>query len=180
LHLRLKQRQLTETYCFSFGSASSSGLIARPTVIAKELSPTLQSIEIRIDLPDFPRWQRNNGAGGDRPAVTPSVEVHASKLSFTIVLYEPFLAEFNQPKNVAEQSIVRAVINGVERLLCVSLSADKRDALVLKIVGSEDARYFHFLETKMLEHLVSRPSRAHPLFISDEDLAAAQIGWLSW
>jgi len=102
--------------------------------------------------------------------------VHPGKSSFTIVLFESFLPEFNQPKNVAEQAIVRALIEGVERLIPVTLTDDKRDALVLKIVGSEDARYFHFLETKMLEHLVSRSLRAEPLFISDEDLTAAQIG----
>ncbi len=46
----------------------------------------------------------------------------------------------------------------------------------MEIVGSEDARYFHILETKMLEHLVTRSLRAQPLFISGQDLATAQIG----
>jgi hypothetical protein len=145
-------------------------------VIEKELSLTPQRIEIKMDLPDFARWQLQQKRGDNRSVVTPSVEVYPSKSSFTIVLYESFLAEFNQPKNVAEQSIVRAIIEGVERLLRVTLTEDKRDALVMEIVGSEDARYFHILETKTLEHLVSRSLRAQPLFISDEDLATAQIG----
>jgi hypothetical protein len=145
-------------------------------VIAKELSPTPQSIEIKIDLPDFARWQLKQRRRDDRPVVTPTVEVYPSKSSFTIVLYESFLAEFNQPKNVAERAIVRAVIDDVERLLHATWTGDKRDALVMEIVGSEHARYFHILETKMLEHLSSRSLRAQPLFISDEDLATAQIG----
>jgi len=145
-------------------------------VIEKELSPAAQSIQIQIDLPDFARWHLQQRRTDNTPVVTPSVEVHPSKSSFTIVLYESFLAESNQPKNIAEQAIIRALIEGAERLLRVTLTEDRRDALVLKIVGSEDARYFHVLETKMLEHLVSRSLRAEPLFTSGEDLAAAQIG----
>jgi hypothetical protein len=102
--------------------------------------------------------------------------VYPNKSSFTIVLCESFLAEFNQPKNVAERAIVRAVIDGVGRLLRATWTENKRDALVMEIVGSEDARYFHILETKALEPLVSRSLRAQPLFIADEDLATAQIG----
>jgi hypothetical protein len=144
--------------------------------ISKELSLGAQSIEIQIELPDFARWQLQQRPAENRAVVTPSVEVRRSKSSFTITLYEAFLAEFNQPKNVAEQTIVRAIIEGVERLVGVELTQVRRDGLVLKSVGNEDARYFHLLETKMLEHFVSRSLRAKPLLIADEDVAAAQIG----
>jgi hypothetical protein len=145
-------------------------------LIAKELSLGAQSVEIQIELPDFARWQLQQRCAETRPIVTPSIEVRRSKSSFTITLYEAFLAEFNQPKNVAEQAIVRALIEGVERLVGVELTQARRDGLILKSVGNEDARYFHFLETKMLEHLVSRSLRAKPLLIADEDVTAAQIG----
>ena len=145
-------------------------------VIEKKLSPRLRSIEIKIDLPDFARWQLQQRRSDDRPPVTPTVEVYPSKSSITIILYELFLAEFNQPKNVAEQAIVRAIIDGVEQLVRATCAEGERDALVMEIVGSEDARYFHIFETKMLEHLVSRSLRAQPHFIPDEDLATAQIG----
>lgn len=144
-------------------------------IIERELSPSCRSIEIKIDLPDFARWRLQQRRAENRPA-TPAVEVHRREWSFTITLYEKFLAEFNQPKNFAEQAIVRAIFEGVERLVGATFVEDKRDALVREIVGNEDARYFHVLETKMLEHLVSHSLRAQPLFISDEDLAGAQIG----
>jgi hypothetical protein len=145
-------------------------------IIEKELPSTKRSIEIKIDLPDFARWQLMQRRVDNRPALTPTVEVRSSNLSVTLVLHELFLAEFNQPKNVAERAIVRAVVEGVRRLLNTKWTEDECESLVTKIVGNEDVRYFHVVETKMLEHLVSRSLRAQPMLIFDADLAAAQIG----
>src|SRR5207302_4509711 len=45
-----------------------------------------------------------------------------------------------------------------------------------EIVCNEDTRFFHILETQMVEHMVKPRFRARPMFIGDEDLAFAQIG----
>jgi hypothetical protein len=145
-------------------------------VIQRELSPDAQSIELRIELPDFARWKLRQKRSKDKPLTIPSIDVRPVTSSITITLHEDFLAEFNQPKNIAEQAIVIALIKGVERLANAKLTDKKREALVLEIVGNEDARFFHILETHMVEHMVGSSFRAAPLFIAHEDLAFAQIG----
>jgi len=144
--------------------------------IQRELSPETSNIEIRIELPDFARWELYQKRPTDRPPIIPFVEGHAASFSMTITLPEDFLVEFNQPKNVAEQSIVSALIQGIERLVGTELTDAKREELVHEIVRNEDSRFFHILETRMVENMVGPRFRARPMFVADEDLAFAQIG----
>ena len=85
--------------------------------IQRELSPETSNIEIRIELPDFARWELYQKRPTDRPPIIPFVEGYAASFSMTITLPEDFLVEFNQPKNVAEQAIVSALIQGIELLV---------------------------------------------------------------
>jgi hypothetical protein len=144
-------------------------------IIQRELSPET-SIEIRIELPDFARWELYQKRPADRPPAIPFVEVHSATFSITITIPEDFLVEFNQPKNVAEQAIVSALIEGVERLVGAGLTDARRKELVQEIVRNEDSRFFHLLETQMVEHMVKPGLRARPMFIADEDLTFVQIG----
>jgi restriction endonuclease len=144
--------------------------------IQRELSPEASSIEIRIELPDFARWELYQKRPADRTPIIPFVEVHSASFSMTITLPEDFLVEFNQPKNVAEQAIVSALIEGVERLIGTGLTEARRKELVHEIVRNEDSRFFHILETQMVEHMVKPRLRARPMFIADEDLTSVQIG----
>jgi len=144
--------------------------------IQRELSPDARSIEIQLELPDFARWELRQKRSKEKLVTIPFVTARPATSSMTITLHEEFLAEFNQPKNIAEQAIVRAIIAGAERLADAKLTDKKRESLVLETVGNEDARFFHILETHMVEHLVSSSFRAAPIFIADEDLAFAQIG----
>lgn len=145
-------------------------------IIQRELLPDTSSIEIRIELPDFARWDPNQKRPADRPPVIPFVDVHAATFSMTITLHEKFLVEFNQPKNVAEQAIVSALIEGVERLASTGLTDARREEFIREIVRNEDSRFFHILYTQMVEHIVKPRFRARPIFIADEDLTFIQIG----
>jgi hypothetical protein len=145
-------------------------------IVERELSSLPRSVEIRLEFPDFARWQLQLKRADGRPIAIPSVEVNSAYASITVTLYEPFLAEFNQPKNVAEQSIVTALITGAERLSGIMLDDENRRAFASEVMGNEDARFFHIIETRLMEHMVRSPFRAKPLLVGDEDLAAAQIG----
>ena len=102
---------------------------------------------MRIELPDFARWELYQKRPIDRPSIIPFVEVRTASFSMTITLPEDFLVEFNQPKNVAEQAIVSALIEGVERLVGTGLTEARRKELVREIIRNEDSRFFHILET---------------------------------
>ena len=136
----------------------------------------IRSVEICLEFPDFARWDFQQQRVEGEPSVVPIVNVRRAAAAVTLTMPERFLAEFNQPKNIAEQKIVSALITSIEQLCDKHLIEKDRTGLVREIMGNEDARFFHIVETRLTEQMVKSPFRAKPFFIGDEDLAFAQIG----
>lgn len=134
-----------------------------------------RSILLALELPDFEKWACHVGnrqpKGSDRLSVESDPETQTIRLRIP----EGFLNEFHQAENLAEQHIVRSVIQGAAHLAGQELSSDILDALVLDTVKA-GARYFHVTNVNAVEHVVAEPRRPDPEFIENEDTALLEVG----
>ncbi len=136
-----------------------------------------ESVAIELVLPNLLGWKFDRSQLPrltKAPHLEATVDRGASKLTLNIPT--EFLAAFGVPKNIAETEIVAAMVRGAAELQGTRLAAADCAALVRTIVRSDDARYFHITEARGIEQLLSGPGHPDPVFVADEDLAAARFG----
>jgi hypothetical protein len=152
--------------------------LARSLKVIEREFPQLgaESVEFRIDLPDFPRWDISSRPGGSFSVDPISVEADRSEQRATLTISEGILARFNQAENVAERDIIGALLKGVAQLSEGVISPEKIQALALEIAGGNDARFFHIVESKHLETQLRTHRMARPLFVPEEDSAMVRVG----
>ncbi len=136
-----------------------------------------ESVAIDLVLPDLPGWKFDRSQLPElvtAPQLDANVDRAASKLTLNIPT--DFLTAFAVPKNVAEAEIVAAMVRGAAALHGMELTPTDCAALVRAIVRSDDARYFHMTAAQGIEQLLAGPGHPDPVFVADEDLAAARFG----
>jgi hypothetical protein len=134
-----------------------------------------RSILLALELPDFEKWACRVGNRQPKSSDRLSVESDPETQTIRLRIPEGFLSEFHQAENLAEQHIVRSVIQGAAHLAGQELPSDILDALVLDAVKA-GARYFHVTIANAVEHVVAEPGRPDPQFIENEDTALLEVG----
>jgi hypothetical protein len=135
-----------------------------------------QGVEIRLELPDFARWEHGQPGAAQLSPAELSVEISQSESAMTVTVPEGFLRYFNIPKNVAERKIVAALLEGASRLGGAHPTPERIKSLTQEVVRNDDARYFHVVETREIEQLLGSERRPRPLFVADEDSMLVQLG----
>ena len=108
-----------------------------------------------------------------------SVTADQEKGTICIVFRDPFFAGFREPKNTAERTIIRAIVEGMLKLSAGIINDKTLDLLVNEIVPNEDARYVHFFEGVHFRDYIQQYDRPIKLFIDNADEARSKLG-LGW
>jgi hypothetical protein len=147
-------------------------------LVAEREWPTLRKrgVEIRLELPDFNRWEHGQPGSSPIRAAELTIEPQRQNDSVTLTIPEGFLQHFNVPKNSAERRIVEGIIGGAAQLAGGSPSSEQIAALACEVMRNDDARYFHVVETRQIEQLLGSGHRPRPLFVADEDIMLSELG----
>jgi len=87
---------------------------------------------------------------------------------------------FAQPENIAEKTIVEALVSGVAKMAGESGDISKQEQLVTEICPNSEARWIHrFRANSFRDHVQSELDNAAPVLIDIADDATSRIG-LGW
>jgi len=108
-----------------------------------------------------------------------TVSTSPEKGTICIRFYDAFVAGFQNPKNVAERMLMRAVARGAVQLTDETPGEDLLDVLENEIVPNDDARYFHAFEAVRFRDYIHCYDSTTAIFIDDADEALSKLG-LGW
>ena len=86
---------------------------------------------------------------------------------------------FQEFKNYAEQTIIRAIIEGAFKFSGEAYSTESLDTIVRKIIPNDDARYIHMFEAVNFRDYIQNYDHPKYLFIDKADEAYSKLG-LGW
>jgi hypothetical protein len=112
-----------------------------------------------------------------RALVHTSVDVGRSRIRISIA--KGFDDGFMQPENVAERTLVEALVDGALEANGGIVDANKRIALVDKICPNAQARHIHLFAARSFRDFVQRENTSSPVLIDPLDDAGSRIG-LGW
>lgn len=101
------------------------------------------------------------------------------KNSIRISFQDPFFAGFRSPKNIAERTILRKLVEGYFSLISETTEEQLIDKIIDEIVPDDNARYLHFFEAIHFRDHIHLYDRAKKLFIDDAEVARSRLG-LGW
>lgn len=108
-----------------------------------------------------------------------SVTTNQKSRTIRIDFRDPFLGGFRNSKNYAEQTIIRAIIEGAFKFSGEAYSTESLDTIVRKIIPNEDARYIHMFEAVNFRDYIQNYDHPKKLFIDKDDEALSKLG-LGW
>ena len=125
------------------------------------------------------RWgtPRPKDAAELRTLIRTSVDIGRSRIRINIA--KGFEDGFMQPENVAERTLVEALVAGALEADSGLSDANKRMALVDKICPNAQARHIHLFEARSFRDFVQREKKSGPVLIDPLDDAGSRIG-LGW
>lgn len=162
---------------FQLWDCIASWMVRLAAVVEREWPQlTKTSIEIRLELPNVVNWERPDKR--DVMIGTEDLSIAIVENSSLIVLTIPqgFMKMFSTPKNIAEQRIITAILEGVTTLAKIPFNAAQGLKYTHDIIGNEDARFFHVVTVTSLEQILAGLYRPKPLLIKEEDFAFAHQG----
>jgi hypothetical protein len=101
------------------------------------------------------------------------------KNSIRISFQDPFFAGFRNPKNIAERTILRKLVEGYFSLISETTEEQFIEKIIDEIVPDDNARYLHFFEAIHFRDHIHLYDRAKKLFIDDAEVARSKLG-LGW
>lgn len=109
------------------------------------------------------------------------LSVTTDKITETIQIdfRDPFLGGFRNPKNYAERTLIRVIVDGIFKLAGKVSTTEVLDTIVRKIIPNDDARYIHMFEAVNFRDYIQNYDRPKKLFISESDEALLKLG-LGW
>lgn len=109
------------------------------------------------------------------------LSVTTDKITETIQIdfRDPFLGGFRNPKNYAERTLIRVIVDGIFKLAGKVSTTEVLDTIVRKIIPNDDARYIHMFEAVNFRDYIQNYDRPKKLFISESDEALSKLG-LGW
>lgn len=128
-----------------------------------------------------------NDTSADHETPIPEAELRAllkvtieNETGIRITFHDPFLCGFRTPKNIAERSIIRAIICGFFKLTEFVFSENDLDVIISEIVPSYDARYLHLFEANHFRDVIQSYDKPKKLYLGDSDVSIHKlgIGWL--
>ena len=134
-----------------------------------------QSVIISLDFSSV-RDEQVEHAPEHRLASCLSVLVDQQAAKIRISFHDPFFGGFRNPKNIAERTIVEAVVKGVLMLAGKVLGEDSLEPIVTTILPNDDARYFHVFEAHHFRDYIQTYDRPRKLFADDPDEARSKLG----
>ena len=141
-----------------------------------------KSNSILLIILDFSESQQEQTDPISEDTFRTCLSVTADKITETIQINfrDPFLGGFRNPKNYAEQTIVRAIVEGVFKLSGEAYNTESLDTIVRKIIPNDDARYIHMFEAVKFRDYIQNYDRPKKLFIdkADETCSKLGLGWL--
>lgn len=108
-----------------------------------------------------------------------SVLSDKEKNSIRISFQDPFFAGFRNPKNIAERTILRKLVEGYFSLISETTEEQLIEKIIDEIVPDVNARYLHFFEAIHFRDHIHLYDRAKKLFIDDAEVARSKLG-LGW
>ena len=108
-----------------------------------------------------------------------SVTTNQKTRTIRIDFRDPFVGGFRNPKNCAEKTIIRAIIEGAFKFSGEAYSTKFLDTIVRKIIPNDDARYIHMFEAVNFRNYIRNYDHPKKLFIDKADEAYSKLG-LGW
>ncbi len=108
-----------------------------------------------------------------------SVLCDKEKNRIRISFRDPFFAGFRNPKNIAERTILRKLVEGYFSLISETTEEKFIEKVIEEIVPDDNARYLHFFEAIHFRDHIHLYDRAKKLFIDDAEVARSKLG-LGW
>lgn len=157
--------------------------LRRAAPVLDEVCTTLPagpiSFQVNFEEVTGARWgtPKPKGAAELRALINTSVDVVRSHIRINIA--KGFDDGFMQPENVAERTLVEAIVAGALEANSEQADANKRTALVDKICPNAEARHIHLFEARSFRDFVQREKTSGPVLIDPLDDAGSRIG-LGW
>ena len=126
---------------------------------------------IQLDLPNVDEWDLNKIPKHTSDYNDLRCQREEAKGLIILTIEESFTINFFQPKNVAEQAIVRALVDS----FVMKITSEERQNIVLGVMKNEDTRFFHILRSQNLESVLAS-GRAEPSFVPEEEFWRKSIG----
>ena len=154
--------------------------LARLVPIAERYPTKLPGNPIIIIL-DF------NDTSADQEKSIPETELRGllqvtteNETGIRITFNDPFFCGFRTPKNIAERSIIRAIICGFFKLTGYVFCEIDLDLIISEIVPDYDARYLHFFEANHFRDVIQSDDKPKKLYLDESDVSIHKlgIGWL--
>ncbi len=108
------------------------------------------------------------------------ISIKQDKKTICINFHESFFENFNNPRNIAERIILRAVADGALQLIGETPCDKLLDTYEKEIVPNDDARYFHMFEGSRFRDSITYYDQPSEIFIdsADEAMSKLGLGWL--
>jgi hypothetical protein len=133
-------------------------------------------IDIRISVPGADAL----GAGppsSDAPYSLPSVTIDVGGAVIEVSCGADHLQSFGRAENLGERLLVAAIVRGAAALSGTALADDAVEAVVMEVVGSVEARFFHMIPPRTPSTLIyAAAGLGRPRLLQDEDVAWSRLG----
>lgn len=142
------------------------------------LLPSLPAgpIDVRVSVPGADTL----GAGlpaPDAPYGPPSVATHIAGAVIEVSCGADYLQSFGRAENLGERLLVAAIVRGAAALSGATLADDLIEAVVMEVVGSIEARFFHMIPPRTPSGLIyAAAGVGRPRLLQDENVAWSRLG----
>lgn len=108
-----------------------------------------------------------------------SIVIENATYEMQLLLSDPLIGAFRQPKNIAERALVKALIKGIMTLGKQPYYEEDVENILQQIMPNEDARYLHIYEVRTFRELAYDHVGVPLLLIEDADVGLSKLG-LGW
>jgi hypothetical protein len=139
--------------------------------------PVSYDVSFREVLGTSPATAKPRNADELRSLIHPSVEAGSSRIRIEVA--EGFDDGLIQPENIAERTLVEALVAGAAGAADELGDTNKRGSLVDRICPNPQARYQHRFQARSFRDFVHSEISSNPILIDSLDDGASRIG-LGW